>query len=142
MGYTRRLALVVTIFVAAFAWPSDLNAQDAGPQADDSLASVRADADQGKASAQVVLSGHYYNAKDYASSYLWARKAADQGDPLGEVLVAECYANGWGVAQSYDEARRWLFRAADQHFGTAESDLANMFYNGIGTPQNNSEALK
>lgn len=42
--------------------------------------------------------------KDYAEAVKWYRKAAEQGDSLGQLGLGECYDFGHGVEKDYAEA--------------------------------------
>ena len=46
--------------------------------------------------------------KNFAEALSWYRKAADQGNAEAQNGVGLLYANGWGVAQDYGEARLWF----------------------------------
>jgi TPR repeat protein len=46
-------------------------------------------------------------AQDYATAMAWYRKAAEQGDSLGQAWVGGMYEMGEGVAQDYVEAAKW-----------------------------------
>jgi hypothetical protein len=103
------------VFAVALCLPPSIGscpsrAEDTPAPATDIVEALKAEAEQGKVGAYLALAGHYFNHKDYANAYLWARKAADQGDAMAEQIIGEFYANGWGVSQNYTEARRWLMR--------------------------------
>jgi uncharacterized protein len=50
--------------------------------------------------------------QDYAEALKWYQKAADQGDPTGQSLVAFMYKAGRGVPQDYVGAHMWWNLAA------------------------------
>ena len=76
-------------------------------------------ADQGDATAQVILGTMYDEGKgvtqDYRAAVSWYRKAADQGNTKAQYNLGSMYGNGWGVTQDYGAAMRWYRKAADPH---------------------------
>ena len=58
-------------------------------------------AQSGDVQAQVSLGIAYEYAygvkKDYPAAINWYRKAAEQGNPQGQILLANMYAAGWGA---------------------------------------------
>jgi hypothetical protein len=53
-------------------------------------------------------------ARVFAASLAWARRAAEQGDVEGELLVGVAYHNGDGVTEDRRVAASWYARAALQ----------------------------
>ena len=49
---------------------------------------------------------------DYAAAMLWARRAADAGNAVGEYNVGVLLYNGWGVPQDKRAAASWFARVA------------------------------
>lgn len=71
----------------------------------------------------------------------WVRKAAADGDPLGQALLGELLLFGRaGVEKNEAEAAGWLRKAAEQGDAKAQYVLASMLAKGIGLPQDNSQA--
>jgi len=76
----------------------------------------RSSSDLGYAPAQVVLG--YFEERGIVvtsqSAARWYRKAAEQGDELGQWLVGRAYYTGNGVVRDLNEAERWLSGPARQ----------------------------
>jgi hypothetical protein len=72
----------------------------------------------------------------------WFSKVADQGYADAQYNVGAMYANGQGVAQSYDVALKWFRKAADQGYADAQYNLGLLYDNGRGAPQDHGEAVK
>ncbi|HPY32028.1 MAG TPA: tetratricopeptide repeat protein, partial [Verrucomicrobiota bacterium] len=60
---------------------------------------------------------------DLAEAVKWFRKAADQGDALGQFELGLCYRDGEGVARDRAEAVKWFRKAADQGHKQAQELL-------------------
>ncbi|MCD8303834.1 MAG: sel1 repeat family protein [Prevotellaceae bacterium] len=75
------------------------------------------------------------------------RKAAMFGDAYSQYKLGQCYYNGTGVTQDYEEATRWYSMAAEQGFSSPQfaealNNLGVCYDNGEGVPQNLEEAVK
>ena len=80
--------------------------------------SIHRSADLGYAPAQDAM-GYFFEtgtltAPDPQQGVTWYRKAAEQGDRLGEWLLGRDYFVGNGAARDLASAERWLRQAADQ----------------------------
>lgn len=62
------------------------------------------------------------------------RRAADQGDLQSQVALAQAYASGNGVPQSYEQTALWLRKAADKGLADAQYWLAVMHRDAMGVP--------
>ena len=102
-------------------------------------------ADQGTCRCP-VRPGHLYLQgapgfpKNSPKAFAWYKKAADQGNAEGQNGLGLLYANGWGVAQDYDEARLWYDKAAEQGNAEAQSNLGDLYYYGYGVQPNPAKA--
>lgn len=73
----------------------------------------------GSAEAQFNLALYYSQgrhglAKDQQQSFVWAKRAADQGFAQAQRYVGACYEYGVGVAENAAEAALWYSKAAAQ----------------------------
>ena len=105
--------LVATVAVlVALATGAPVQAQT--PELDE----LRALAEQGDASAQILLGVVYDNGRgvpqDDAEAVRWYRLAADQGDAFSQVILGVKYRNGEGTPQDFVEAHMWFNLAAAQ----------------------------
>jgi len=76
--------------------------------------------------AEQKLVGLYLDRHDYANALIWARKAAEQGDPGEQFNLGSFYFNGWGMPKDVAQARQWYLKAAAQGFEPAISALQKM----------------
>ena len=72
----------------------------------------------------------------------WLIKAAEQGKPLAQQCVGECYSTGDGVTADPVEAATWYRRAAEQGLPSAQDLLAGCYANGHGVTKDGAEAVK
>jgi hypothetical protein len=72
----------------------------------------------------------------------WYRKAADKGDALASVELAQQLVQGLGVQQDYLEARRRCEDAAKARFGPGAYCLGLMNRQGLGGPKDFEQAAK
>ncbi len=64
------------------------------------------------------------------------RAAALRGDPAAAYQIAVNYAEGKGVAASYDEAFKWYQRAADGNLAPALFRVGSFYEKGLGVKKN------
>lgn len=112
-----------------------------------------AKANAGDASAQVAVGELYAQAAatehdkarmagDYQQELAWYRKAADQSNIPGEMLLAALYRDGGGktIPRDMEQAAAWYRKAADQGDPTAQGTLGVLYSIGQGVPHNDVEA--
>ncbi|MEJ2109547.1 MAG: carboxypeptidase regulatory-like domain-containing protein [Acidobacteriota bacterium] len=63
------------------------------------------------------------------------KKAAEEGDPMGQYLLGMAYLQGDGITQDYKEAAGWLSRAAEQDHPKAQFQLGILLLQGRGLAQ-------
>jgi TPR repeat protein len=101
-------------------------------------------ADQGIASAQVMLGTLYSNgwgvAKDYTKAAAWFRRAATQEDACGETQLGVLYQSGNGVAKNYATAMNWYQKAASLGDESAQALLGDIYFDGLGVRQDYAAA--
>jgi hypothetical protein len=73
-----------------------------------------------------------YEDHDYAAALKEWRPIAEEGDAAAQFNVGLMYYDGKGVAQNFDEARRWFQRSADQGYEKAQLNLGAMYGSGKG----------
>jgi TPR repeat protein len=78
--------------------------------------------------------------KDAAEAANWLRKAAQQGDPKGQLELGNIYHEGTGVPKDAQEAAKWTRRAAEQGNGHAQFNLGVMYALGDGVTKDNVQA--
>ncbi|MBQ1931964.1 MAG: sel1 repeat family protein, partial [Muribaculaceae bacterium] len=66
---------------------------------------------------------------------------AEQGNAWAQNNLGDCYYNGRGVDQNYDEAVKWYRKAAKQGNAPAQYNLGYCYYNGHGVDKNYDEAV-
>ena len=70
------------------------------------------------------------------------RRAAEEGNPAAQYLLADMYHQGRSVPRDDAEAVRWYRRAADQGVADAQFSLGLMYEKGQSVPQDDSEAVR
>ncbi|KXU36642.1 hypothetical protein AXK11_03670 [Cephaloticoccus primus] len=63
------------------------------------------------------------SASNYAEAARWLRKAADQGHPEAQVLLAVMHLEGLGVRESESEAEAWLEKANQDGLAVSKDAL-------------------
>lgn len=78
--------------------------------------------------------------KDPKVAIGWLQKAAEGGHSLACARMGECLHLGDGVAQSYEEARKWYERAPEN--ALALHGLATLYREGKGAEKNQAKAVQ
>jgi TPR repeat protein len=99
-------------------------------------ASANADTDQLDSNSLVELGEQYASRppEDLNHAAALFRKAAEQGNAKGALLLGESYADGKGVPKDIDQAAIWYRKAADKGNIQARTNLRLMFYLGEVNP--------
>ncbi len=95
----------------------------------------------GDPDAQTELGGFYSHGQagftqNKITAVEWYRKAAEQGDILGQFNLATAYQTGGGVDQDDALAYEWFKKAADQGFPDAIAQIGFFSLKGQGTKKN------
>ncbi len=111
-----------------------------------SLAELKSEAESGNADAQVSLGRLYFYGQegvkeDAKKGVQWFKKAAEQGDGLGQYYFGVGYYYGKGIKQSYDDAFMWLMKSAKNNVLAAQYDLGQMYFNGESVSKNPNQAF-
>ncbi|PZN98822.1 MAG: hypothetical protein DCF28_13745 [Alphaproteobacteria bacterium] len=114
-------------------YETGLELLDAGDEA--GLASLTEAANLGYAPAQLKLIGLYQTGEagvpqDEVESRLWARRAAEGGDPRGMHAYGMYLYDGVGGERSRAEALNWLTRAADRGLVDSQFNAAKIYEAG------------
>lgn len=80
-------------------------------------------------------------AKDVVQAARWYRRAAEQGDPRAQMMLAYMYFAGAGVPKDPHQAFLWDLRAAADGCIEAKVNLAAMYLHGNGIKQDPNAAL-
>ncbi len=72
---------------------------------------IRQSARFGYAPAQLAAA---FYAETQEQAFSWCRKAAEQGDPLGQWCIGARYLSGNGTSRNVTLAEQWLRKAADE----------------------------
>ena len=73
---------------------------------------------------------------------LWFKKAAEQGAPIAQIKLGECYLYGYGVPKNFEEAVKWFRKSADAGEAYAAYRLGYCYETGSGVTKNYDEAVK
>ena len=82
-----------------------------------------------------------YRQGDYATAFPVCRRVAKAGVVDAQVMLANLYRRGAGVARDMRQAALWYRRDAEQGNGEARFNLATMYRYGIGVERDPVEAL-
>jgi len=96
----------------------------------------------GYAPAQAILATLFHRDGNDADAEEWARKAALQGDPQGQSLLAYLYDNGTGLDHDHVEAAKWAKRSAEQGNAGGQIVLGGLLSSGQGVAKDYVEADK
>ncbi len=121
MRVAVRTSCGLATVLAGLACLSSTSAQETKAPAEESQASVQAQADKGDADAQLTL-GHTYFLKDKAEAVRWYRKAAEQGHATAQSSFGYMYA----MANDREEAQMWLSLAASRATGNNQKEYADL----------------
>lgn len=80
--------------------------------------------------------------RDDEQAVSFFRKAAEQGDAVGQRRLGWSYYNGRGVPQDYEEAEKWFRLSAEQGDAKAQFNLGLMYKNGSRIIQDNEAAAR
>ena len=72
---------------------------------------------------------------DRAVAAEWYRRAAEQGHPEAQAMLAFAYYYGLGVAEDREVGVAWYRKAAEQGRVDAQERLGNAYYHGEGVAQ-------
>ena len=92
---------------------------------------LKQSADAGYAPAQSLLAELWEAAGANQEALEYYIKAADQGDPRGEMGLAKLYAAGKAVKQDTAKAAELLKRAAERDYGEALKAIVSAYTNGV-----------
>lgn len=98
-------------------------------------------AQQGYAPAQARLGDILDKSEEDALAVDWYRKAAEQGNAVGEYGLGQMYAKGEGVKKDFEQARSHILLAAEKGYPPAMSLIMNAYQNGsLGLAVDKSQA--
>jgi hypothetical protein len=140
----RNIAVSVFVGLTAVYGGQTLSAADVHSEW---LSKKRAAAEQGDSDAQVTVGlqyalGLHGQERDDAEAVRWWRRAAQAGNPDGEVLLGNAYLDGRGIKKDEAEAAKWWRKAADAGSVDGEALLGEAYYGGIGMGKNQAEGLR
>ena len=103
-------------------------------------------AELGDPQAQLDVGYRYANGngvnKDAVKALKWYLKAAEQGQPRAQYLLALMYDTGLGpVEKNKASSLSWLRKSADQGYAKAQFLLGLYYSNGLGVPKDKTIAF-
>ena len=78
---------------------------------------------------------------DWAEAFTWARRAAEQGHPEAQMLLAELYYEGRGAVRSVATALIWLEKSARSGHPAAQSRLGDLYAQGLEVDSDPAQAV-
>jgi len=104
------------------------------------LSQVKALAERGSISDEIVLAGDYFVGtgvkQDSKMAAYWYEKAAGHGSPEAQNQIGYFYQAGIGVPQDSDRAFHWYQLASASGYAIAKVNLAVAYLNGLGVNKN------
>jgi TPR repeat protein len=145
---SRRIAILLLFLTAAFI-PALTQAPAMPPSPVDPTLLAKASA--GDAVAQVQVGDAYAAGKgvpreprqlaaDLKQAAEWYRKAAEQGNIVAQIHLADLYRDGRGVARDMAQAVAWYRKAADLGDAGAQGTLGLLYSVGMGVQRDDVEA--
>lgn len=92
--------------------------------------------------SQAGLAVLYLLTEEYEKSLLWARKAAQQEEPLALFTLGRIYDEGLGVEVDHIEGLKWLEKAADKGYEGAQNTVGNIYMNADYIKNDPQKAFK
>lgn len=141
------IASFVLVPLALLAGPAEdlKTAEDSISRGDvpTAMALLRRAADANHGPAQARLADLLLAAEYDAEALALYRKAADQGDPAGEVGLGRAYADARGVARDPAVALQWYRKAEAKNHRAAFDALARAYHTGdLGLPKDLQKAAE
>jgi TPR repeat protein len=100
----------------------------------DLLRVLQKGAHAGNVAAMKALSAYDLHANRLQHAFLWAKKAAQTGNPRAEVFLAKLYASGRGTTKNLPKAIVWAKKAAARHDSLGLYLLGYLHQHGEGFP--------
>ena len=138
--YGKQLAWTVILAVAAALAQTGAIAPALLARANGGDAASQVLAGDGYAASGGVERSSQQLAEDYQQAAAWYRKAAEQGNVVGQMRLAALYRDGKGVARDMAEAAVWYRKAAEQNDVTAQATIGLLYSIGQGVPHSDVEA--
>ena len=79
---------------------------------------------------------------DHAEAFRWYQRAAEAGDPLGQLHLGLCYCHGRGITKDPSKGRKWLVLAAKPRNRVALFFLGNFYHLKWGAAKNDAKAYR
>jgi TPR repeat protein len=79
-------------------------------------------------------------AADYKQAAIWYGKAAEQGNTVAQIHLADLYRDGRGVARDMAQAAAWYRKAAELGDAGAQGTLGILYSVGMGVAHDDVEA--
>lgn len=114
----------------------------------ETVRNLRDAADRGNARAMNQVGVAYENGqgglpKDEAVAYSWYSRAANEGDPYGQLNLARYLIQGKaGTPKNFPRGFSMLQKSASQGIPQAQHNLGWCYENGVGTQRNLDEAVR
>ncbi len=99
-------------------------------------------AEKGSVPATILTADRFFDAKQYERALPMLEKAADAGDAVSALRLADCYRNGWGVSQNQNEALSYYRNASSVGNLLAINRLGTCYENGRGCEVDSLSAFK
>lgn len=75
---------------------------------------------------------NYFKMENYTEAVKCFKKAAEQGNPLAQGMLGNCYATGLGITKDFTKAMYWFRQAAEQGDPMGQFMLGSCYERGVG----------
>lgn len=98
-------------------------------------------ANNGNASAQLILASDYHNQKKYNLAAEWYAKLVEKGSPEAMFYLAEIYrAGAAGVPKDLEKSASLMKSSAEKGYDNAKYSIGMYYYQGIGIEKDVNQA--
>ena len=108
---------------------------------DRDLKEILKEAKRDNVESKMKAARHYEDTEQYKEAFQWYSDAANEGQPVAQLKVANYYFEGKGVKRDYSKACSWYLKASVYNNAEALSKLADLYKEGLGTDVDLNESF-
>ncbi len=128
---------IISVFMLSFAFQKSVIAEDIKEGENELLEKAK----NGDTEAQIEIGGKYALKDNDEEAFKWYKKAAESGDPEGQMRLYMAYSLGNGVNQNNTTAFKWLKKAVAQDYPDAMNSMGSAYLGGV-TPEGKPDLEK
>lgn len=96
---------------------------------------------QNRIDATAYIGRIYLEREDLAEAFSHLKRAADEGNPVGEAGLGSMYLEGKHVPRNYNEALHYITKSAQKGWVDGLITLGQMYFNGTGVDKDYASAM-